>query len=197
MNASASGMPSLRRLACAALGSTAVPLNSSVRRGKGMRTKIIIAMIALVTTNAMSGDYLLTIANTQSTCIPPSASRENESWPIRSSSEIANDMVNYFSGGTPKLGLFVSAFQNGRIRICGNAERQELYHAFLTSLKLPKIAHEANLYDYMMMLGSEDLLQLLDSELQHQSLSNIEISRIRHAKESVKKGLKLRDSSHA
>src|SRR5262249_15862556 len=115
-----------------------------------------------------------------------------ESFPVRSATEIAQDIERYFSGQKPKLDLFYAAFQNARICFCSNQERSEIYTALIAALKKDHVSNEQDAYDYFFMLGSQSLVTMLDSELAQPGLSSTQKHRLETAREKVMQGIKAR-----
>ena len=153
---------------------------------------IIVYLITLLfiffafTPAAMSGDYTLFIADSEPTCAPPIASRNNDTNPIRTSEEISQDVLRYFRGETPSLKLFKAFFQNAHISFCGTNERVNIFTALIDVIHLDTINNESHLYDYFYMLGNKQLIEMIDIELNNDN-SHIIQARLIKAKQSVSK----------
>jgi hypothetical protein len=139
---------------------------------------------------ANAGDYDLTISDeVNAPCAPPIASRDNTNNPIRTSGEIVEDIYRYFHGEKPKLGIFRAVFGNARIIFCGKQEKENIYKALIQVARFQKISHESDLYDFMFVLGNNDLLNMIDSEISKNNSPTTQ-SRLYKAKNAVNKRYK-------
>jgi len=157
-----------------------------------MKWCVVILASLLVTATALAGDYRLTVANDKhASCVRGPAAQGHPDWPVLTAKEVSDDLFRYFQGKTPHLKLFVPFFTNARITFCGAEERREVYEAMVAILQLPSIRNEFDLYDYCYLLGSRELLGLIDLQLR-QKLSSAIAKRLQKARAAVLKGLKAR-----
>lgn len=76
---------------------------------------VIIVFLLIMPSYAISGDYMLYIADKDNTNL---CSKNKSS----TSSEIINSMNQYFSGKSPEIGILRAAFSNGHFHFCGSNE---------------------------------------------------------------------------
>lgn len=163
-----------------------------------MRSRFAVVALLLGLANAgQAGDYGLTVADDpNSPCARPGQARA-ASWPVVSGTEVGQDVLRYFSGQAPRLGLFSAAFGNARVTFCGARERGEVYEALVQVAVSGATVNESHLYGFAMMLGSKRLLDMIDARLQDAAVSPPVAERLRRMRGAVEEGMKKRDGRAA
>ena len=132
-----------------------------------MKALPLLGLMALLAAPALAGGYELFVANDRSaSCLTPAALAGDPGHPVHGSAEVAADVLRYFRGEETKIPLFAPAFRNAHVVFCGEAERREVYEAFVTASRFPHLANESHLYDFARMLGGRQLVELAERALE-------------------------------
>jgi hypothetical protein len=161
-----------------------------------VRRAIIAAGILCVAVSATGGDYRLVVADDRNDpCVPAPAASGHADWPVVSAQDVSEDLFRYFRGERPKLELFGPFFTNARITFCRPSDRLKVYESLVAILQQAELRNEWDLYDYCFMLGSTELVAMLDSAIEKKP-AGLVLSRIRRARSVTLKGIKSRRLRH-
>lgn len=142
---------------------------------------------------AAGGDYRLVVADDRNDpCVPAPATSGHPDWPVVSAQEVSQDLLRHLRGERPRLELFVPFFTNARITFCKPSDRRKVYETLVAGLQLAELRNEWDLYDYCLMLGSPELVAMLDSVMEQKS-SGPFLKRIRRARSATLKGIEARN----
>jgi hypothetical protein len=159
-----------------------------------VRKATIAVGILCAATWAAGGDYRLVIADDRKDpCVPAPAASGHPDWPVVSAQEVSEDILRYSRGERPRLELFVPFFTNARITFCKPSDRHKVYETLVASLQLARFGREWDLYDYCFMLGSPELVAMLDSAVD-QKPTDAALKRIRRARSATLRGIKARNA---
>ena len=111
---------------------------------------------ALIVTSALglasiAGDYGLKISDDKGNC----HLKGLPSWPIHSTSEVAEDIKSYFLDGTFKIKMFQSYLKNGHVTYCGKYKAQIIHKAFIDVCTQGPQMNKAHLKSFLNILDRE------------------------------------------
>jgi len=142
--------------------------------------------------SAAAGDYRLVVADDRNDpCVPAPAASGHPDWPVVSAREVSQDLLRHARGERPKLELFVPFFTNARITFCKPSDRRAVYEALVAALQLAELRNEWDLYDYCFMLGSPELVGMLDSAMEQKPPGSA-LKRMSRARSATLRGIKAR-----
>jgi hypothetical protein len=160
-----------------------------------MKTLFVATILLIFALNGNAGEYFLTISDDPNSACALKAKKyaDDMSYPIRSTQEVVLDLERYFTGHMPTLELFRAIFVNARIKFCTDESRQRILVAIIDALVKPDIFNEWDAYDYLYMLGTPQILKVINDRLDKERSPLIR-KRFARAKKSVERGLKERNA---
>ena len=156
------------------------------------RTLVPLAGLCVLSSVASSGDYWLTVANDPKVPCARPTQEASASLPVASSQQIADDVARYFAGRHTQVGLFRASFSNGRVTFCGPRERTDVYVALIRAASTAAKANQVHLFDFSLVLGSQELLGMINERLNSTVASKGEGERLSRMRVAVERGMKLR-----
>ena len=134
-----------------------------------IRTKIMnkIKLVLVLSSFVSAGDYGIHISDDSTFLCPPITKVDSVYNPIKTSNEIALEIIKYFKEGERTIKIFKTSFANGHINYCGKANKENIYKAFIESAKLEVIKNESDLFDFIYIWGNRKILKIMKLELKN------------------------------